>query len=241
VEILREQLRRVGKIEYDAEVATVTGEPLGYRNRIQLHVENGQIGYIAARSHDLVPLTGDCPIASPRLNQALAIVRERIHDPRGRSSRNRSSCSRTSAKCRSTCWTRRNRYAKRFFEWMESVAAIEYPTSLGVFRVSPRSFFQVNRFLWNLSGVAIGDATGASALDLYAGRGVVRNPLARRFGEVTAVEAGSAAVRDLEFNAQRAGVNVSIEQQRVEDYMAKLETRRSWCSPIHRARGYGKR
>ena len=224
-EILREQLRRVGKIEYEGEIATVTGEPLGYRNRIQLHVENGQIGYIAARSHDLVPLAGNCPIASPRLNQALAMVRERIHDPRWPRFAKSIELFSNEREVQINVLDTEKPVAKRFFEWMESVAAIEYPTLLGTFRVSPRSFFQVNRFLIEkLVETAIGDATGASALDLYAGAGLFAIPLARRFGEVTAVEAGSAAVRDLEFNAQRAGVNVNIEQQRVEDFVARLET-----------------
>lgn len=225
VEILREQLRRVGKIEYEGEIATVTGESLGYRNRIQLHVENGQIGYIAARSHDLVPLTGDCPIASPRLNQALAMVRERIHDPRWPKFAKSIELFSNEREVQINVLDTEKPVAKRFFEWMESVAAIEYSTTFGNFRVSPRSFFQVNRFLIEpLVETAMGDATGATALDLYAGGGLFAIPLARRFGEVTAVEAGSAAVRDLEFNAERAGVKVRIEQQRVEDFVERLET-----------------
>jgi 23S rRNA (uracil1939-C5)-methyltransferase len=221
VEILHEQLRRVGKIEYDGEIATVTGEPLGYRNRIQLHVENGQIGYIAARSHDLVPLTGDCPIASPRLNQALAVVRERIHDPRWPKFAKSIELFSNEREVQINVLDTEKPVAKRFFEWMESVAAIEYPTSLGMFRVSPRSFFQVNRFLIErLVEVAIGDATGDSALDLYAGAGLFAIPLARRFGEVTAVEAGSAAVRDLESAPElvladppRAGLGKTVTAQ----------------------------
>ncbi|MFM2125814.1 MAG: hypothetical protein RL328_2265, partial [Acidobacteriota bacterium] len=82
VAILREQLQRVGKITFEGEIQIVSGEPLGYRNRIQLHVANGRIGYIAPGSHNLVPVEGDCPIASPKLNEVLAGLREKIHDPR---------------------------------------------------------------------------------------------------------------------------------------------------------------
>jgi 23S rRNA (uracil1939-C5)-methyltransferase len=114
--------------------------------------------------------------------------------------------------------------ARRFFEWCESVGAIEYQTSLGQFRVSPHSFFQVNRFLIEvLAETALGDASGRAALDLYAGAGLFALPLARRFESVMAVEAGTSAVRDLEFNAQRAGVTVGVEQARVEDYLARVE------------------
>src|SRR5208283_1942520 len=60
VEILREQLRRVGKIDYQGEIETVSGPAFGYRNRAQFHIADGRIGYLAARSHELVALPGDC-------------------------------------------------------------------------------------------------------------------------------------------------------------------------------------
>ena len=47
VEILREQLRRVGKIDYSGEIEVISGPPLGYRNRSQFHIDNGRIGYLA--------------------------------------------------------------------------------------------------------------------------------------------------------------------------------------------------
>jgi 23S rRNA (uracil1939-C5)-methyltransferase len=65
----------------------------------------------------------------------------------------------------------------------------------------------------------LGDVSGGSALDLYAGVGLFALPLAKHFGEVTAVEANSGAVRDLEFNAERAGVAVRAEHARVEDFL----------------------
>jgi 23S rRNA (uracil1939-C5)-methyltransferase len=115
--------------------------------------------------------------------------------------------------------------AKRFFEWCESVDAVDYATSLGKFRVSPHSFFQVNRFLVEaLANAALGEARGATALDLYAGVGLFAIPLARRFESVTAVEAGTSAVRDLEFNAARAGVATQVVQARVEEFISRVET-----------------
>src|SRR5580700_8432193 len=42
VEILREQLRRVGKIKWDGEIATISGPAFGYRNRAQFHIANGK-------------------------------------------------------------------------------------------------------------------------------------------------------------------------------------------------------
>src|SRR5580700_11395841 len=42
VDILREQLRRVGKIKWDGEIATISGPAFGYRNRAQFHIANGK-------------------------------------------------------------------------------------------------------------------------------------------------------------------------------------------------------
>jgi 23S rRNA (uracil1939-C5)-methyltransferase len=46
--------------------------------------------------------------------------------------------------------------------------------------------------------------------------------MAGRFRQVTAVEAGASATRDLEFNAARAGIQIQIEHARVEEYLAQL-------------------
>jgi 23S rRNA (uracil1939-C5)-methyltransferase len=230
-EILREQLRRVGKIEYSGEIETISGPPLGYRNRAQFHVSDGRIGYLAPRSHTLVPVTGDCPVASPKLNEALAAMRERIRDPQFPRFVRSIELFTNEAGVQVNIVESDRRVARWFFEWCGSVDGIEYETGVGTFRVGPRSFFQVNRFLIDqlveaaLSPVS-GDASGAvprgSALDLYAGVGLFALPLAKRFREVIAVEANSGAARDLEFNIARAGEGaaVRVELARVEDFLA---------------------
>jgi 23S rRNA (uracil1939-C5)-methyltransferase len=95
----------------------------------------------------------------------------------------------------------------------------------GRFRVSARSFFQVNRFLVDaLVEAALDGIEGETAVDVYAGVGLFSLALACRFGEVQAVESGAAAVRDLEFNAARAGMaNVQAQTASAEDYLARLE------------------
>jgi 23S rRNA (uracil1939-C5)-methyltransferase len=223
VEILREQLRRVGKIDYQGEIEVVSSPPLGYRNRAQFHIANGRIGYLAARSHDLVALPGDCPISSPRLNQALAMIRDRLNDPRFPRFVHSVELFTNETDVQVNVLETDRPVARSFYDWCESTVALEYPTALGAFRVSPRSFFQVNRFLIELLvEKALGAVKGATALDLYAGVGLFALPLAKRFGKVTAVETGSGAARDLEVNAERSGVSITLELARVEDYMAKL-------------------
>jgi 23S rRNA (uracil1939-C5)-methyltransferase len=220
VEILREQLRRVGKIEYASEIDTISGPPLGYRNRAQFHIANGSIGYLAPRSHTLVPVTDECPISSPRLNQALADMRDRLNDPRFPRFVHELEIFTNETEIQVNALEADRPVARSFYDWCGSTVAVDYATSFGAFRVSPRSFFQVNRFLIEpLVDSALQGVEGKTALDLYAGVGLFALPLARRFQNVIAVESGVTAARDLEVNAARAEVGLQVERARVEDFL----------------------
>lgn len=219
VEILREQLRRVGKIDFQGEIETISGPPLGYRNRSQFHIENGKIGYLAARSHDLIPVTGDCPISSPRVNQALALLRERLNDPKFPRFVHQIEIFSNETEIQINAIETDRPVARSFYDWMGSVNALNYAG----FRVSPRSFFQVNRFLIDqLALSALEGKHGRTALDLYAGAGLFARTMKEEFEEVTAVESGASAVRDLEVNVP----GIRIEHVRVEDHLSKLD-----CAP----------
>jgi 23S rRNA (uracil1939-C5)-methyltransferase len=223
VDILREQLRRVGKIKWEGEIATISGPSLGYRNRGQFHLHNGKIGYLAAGSHNLIPVDGECPISSPRLNQALAEMRERMPDRRFPGFVHSLELFTDETNVQVNILETDKPVAKSFYDWCGSTVALEYATKFGKFRVSPRSFFQVNRFLIEqLVDTAIGDASGGSALDLYAGVGLFSLPLARKFKKVAAVEGGVTAARDLEVNAETAGLVLQHLQGRVEDHLARI-------------------
>jgi len=225
VEILREQLQRVGKIKFEGEIGVISGPALGYRNRAQLHIAGGKIGYLAARSHELVPVEGECPVCSPRLNLALAAIRDKLRDARFPRFVDALEIFTNETDVQINVIESERAVARRFYEWTESKQALDYQTSFGTFRVSSRSFFQVNRFLVEkLVEAALPEQGGESALDLYAGVGLFALPMARQFHSVTAVETGSAAAHDLEFNASRAGLPVKVEQARVEDYLERLQT-----------------
>ena len=219
VEILREQLRRVGKIDFQGEIDTISGPPLGYRNRSQFHIADGKIGYLAWRSHDLVEVPGACPISSPRVNQTLALIQERLRDPKfPKFVREIEVFTNETAVQLNVLETGRP-VARWFYDWFESAVAIEYTTAHGAFRVSPHTFFQVNRFLIDaMIDRAIPETGGTTALDLYSGVGLFALPLSRKFEKVTAVESGSTAVRDLQANAPQ----VEAAQSRAEDFLANV-------------------
>jgi 23S rRNA (uracil1939-C5)-methyltransferase len=218
-------LQRVGKLRFEGEIGVVSGPPLGYRNRVQLHLSGRRLGYVAAGSHSLVPLEGECPIASPRLQKAFELLRSRMREPRFPRFVHSIELFTNESEVQVNVLDSERPVARWFYEWCGSAEAIEYPALGTTFRVSPRSFFQVNRFLVDrLVEEAIGAVAGDSALDLYAGVGLFALPLAQRFSKVIAVEAGASAVRDLEFNAKRAEASAEIHQARVEDYLTRLET-----------------
>ena len=178
------------------------------------------IGYLAPRSHTLVPVTGECPISSPRLNQALAEMRERLSDPRFPRFVHSLEIFTNETEVQVNALEADRPVARSFYDWCGSTVAIDYATSFGTFRVSPRSFFQVNRFLIEtLVDAALQGAEGKTALDLYSGVGLFALPLARRFENVIAVESGVTAARDLEVNADRAEVRLQTERARVEDFL----------------------
>ena len=224
VDILREQLQRVGKLKWEGEIPVIGGPPMGYRNRAQFHISEGRIGYLAAGSHQLVPVDAECPVSSPRLNQGLEILRRRMRDPRFPRFVRSIELFTNETEIQVNVLESDRPVARWFYEWCDSAGSIEYATGLGVFRVSPRSFFQVNRFLVEkLVEASLPRDGGDSALDLYAGVGLFAVPMARLFRNVTAIEAGASAARDLTANAARAGLAIDGRNARVEDHLAKLD------------------
>ena len=79
-EILRETLRRIGKIQWEPEIPAHVGPPWNYRNQAQIKVAvqpDGRIalGFFEAESHRLSAIDA-CLILSPRLNAILGALRE---------------------------------------------------------------------------------------------------------------------------------------------------------------------
>src|SRR5579864_1871608 len=226
--ILAETLARVGKIEPPAEIRTMAAEPWHYRNRAQFHLHGAELGYLEARSNKLCPID-QCPISSPRINEAIATLGEMLRDPRWPRFIRSLELFTSETQLQLNVLETDRPVARRFFDWCTEMmpdlvaGALDYPAAGSVYRVSGGAFFQVNRFLTDqLVEAALERAQGDSALDLYAGVGLFSLPLARRFGKVVAVESGSAAVRDLIFNAERAGVTIDTHQSSVDVFLTGL-------------------
>jgi len=73
-DILKENLRRIAKLELQTEVKMHASPPWNYRNRSRLKIRTAPefaLGYYRFGSHDLLPVE-QCPVSSPLINRAMA-------------------------------------------------------------------------------------------------------------------------------------------------------------------------
>jgi 23S rRNA (uracil1939-C5)-methyltransferase len=234
-DILRETLARLGKINWEGAIAAHGSPPYGYRNRAQWKIAAGggsqpAVGYYEARSRRLRPVD-TCPILSPRLREVLgafsrlAAARalpaglrevEAFADDADEKVLLNLSFETLDGPIQAVTNILRAEIpgAESFLAHIIRSDRIEldgpgyltYNVGEHRYRVGHLSFFQVNRALIaELVELALADARGRLALDLFAGVGLFSLPLAHRFERVVAVESNQATARDLETNLQGSG------------------------------------
>jgi len=77
-EILRENLRRIAKLDLQRDIQVHPSPPWNYRNRSRLQVHTRPefaAGYFKLSSHELLPVE-ECPISSPMVNRGIAALWE---------------------------------------------------------------------------------------------------------------------------------------------------------------------
>src|SRR5688572_2352674 len=79
VGIIRDNLHRIGKIEYENEIRVIPSPEFGYRLRAQWHLDGNtrKIGYYERNSRNLVAIE-HCPILVPELDAELQRVRAKM-------------------------------------------------------------------------------------------------------------------------------------------------------------------
>jgi 23S rRNA (uracil1939-C5)-methyltransferase len=249
-EILRETLRRIGKISWAGEIPLHAANPWNYRNQAQLKVAtrpDGQVslGFFEAQSHRLSPLD-TCLILSPRLNAILGELGGATWSPR-------------LAECREVdlladdrdervvIALRGNlglpegeRLARDMLAGLSGVVGVavegvggtrafgeprlEYSVGEFRYRTGPGAFFQASRFLLpELVAAVTAEETGTLALDIFAGVGLFTLPLARRFTQVVGVEASVKSAADLRANAQAHSLeNIRAVSQTAFDFLRRF-------------------
>lgn len=213
VEIIRDCLRRIARIDFAGEIP-ITGSPntFHYRSRAQWQFDSQQmrLGYFERGSHRVCDVAA-CPVLVPELETTFESLREQMKEgslPEGASEFQAVAGDDGSSL---------------------SPPAAELPTRevsrrIGAHRYSfsADGFFQINHeLLEQLIATALDNAQGNTAVDLYCGAGLFTLPLARKFKRVFGVEANSTAISFARRNLEEAGSdNVTLEATRVSEWLA---------------------
>jgi 23S rRNA (uracil1939-C5)-methyltransferase len=252
-EILRETLRRIGKIDWRGDIPVHTANPWNYRNQAEMKVRrlpDGSVapGFFEAESHRLVSVDV-CPILSPRLNSLLAELRGQEWLPRlaicqqiEMFADDRDECAAITLRG-VTSSAEGGSLARDLLAHLSGVTGVavecngEFRTQgnprldyrVGEFRygISAGSFFQASRFLLpDLVSAVVAEQSGGLALDLFAGVGLFTLPLASRFSSVIAVESDARAANDLTANARAHSYgHVRVVVQTAHDFLRRFAQR----------------
>jgi 23S rRNA (uracil1939-C5)-methyltransferase len=249
-EILRETLRRLGRIDWKGEIPLQAGPAWNYRNQAQLKIARQadgrvELGFFEPQSHRVFPVD-TCLILSPRLNSVLAELRrpewaEGLADFREielfADERDEEVMIALRAEAASAESEQVGRGLLERIPGAMSVAlefsnrfrvlgkpALNYSVGGINYRVSPGSFFQASRFLApELVSSVTAEETGELALDLFAGVGLFSLPLARRFNRVVAAEANLTSASDLRANAEANGLpNLRVAGETTYDFLRRF-------------------
>ena len=204
----------------------ISDRPNNYRNKINLHVQNGKVGFYTEESHDLVEID-ECYITKKEINDLLPKVKDLaknnnidevmirynnglILSIKGNVSKD------ILLKEFSNC---NLIYLNN--KIIKDAVVIENVLNKK-FRISPKSFFQVNTLVCSkmFSKVRsyIKDKNYHKALDLYCGTGVIGIIISDLVDEVVGIEVVSAAIEDANYNKKINEINnVSFICDKVEN------------------------
>jgi 23S rRNA (uracil1939-C5)-methyltransferase len=198
-ELVREQLRRIGRFEAPPVLdALGMDDPWGYRNHLRFTVRrDGQVGFMQRGTHHFLRIE-DCDIAHPRVNEVLRRVQDRTMQTAQLSVRvgENTEDQLVQPKLR---WrpSRGAAVASGQPHYTERLAGVTY-------RVSSPAFFQVNtrqaEVLADLVVQHVTEARPSVAVDAYAGVGTFAALLAEHVERVVTIEWSTAAGDDGEVN-----------------------------------------
>ena len=204
----------------------ITGDKSNYRNKINLHVDVEKVGFYALESHDLVEID-ECYITKKEINDLLPKVKDlaqnnnidevmiRYHNGLILSIKGNVS---------------KDFLLKNFLDCSiiylnnKKIKGNEVTENIldKRFRVSPKSFFQVNTSvsskMFSKVRSYIKDKSFNKALDLYCGTGVIGILISDLVGEVVGIEVVSDAIEDANYNKKINNINnVSFICDKVEN------------------------
>jgi 23S rRNA (uracil1939-C5)-methyltransferase len=214
VEIIRDCLRRIARVEPPAEIPiTPSPEVWRYRSRArwQYDPEHRRLGYYERGTHRVCDVV-ECPVAASPVQERLGALRREMNEGQlpGHFSEFEAVAGDTDVSLHPAVHEGDEREQSR------TVAGELYAFDASC-------FFQINHTLLDaLVREGIGEAAGDNALDLYCGVGLFTLPLARRFASVAGVEGNPAAAAYARRNLSAAGLsNASVETSGVAEWFLR--------------------
>jgi 23S rRNA (uracil1939-C5)-methyltransferase len=214
---VRDLLRAVGFDEPPMLPAVGCEPPWNYRNHMRFSVDrDGRVGLTARGTRRVLPLT-NCPIAQPRINDALAALAEEPQ-PHPQALVRYGVATGQMLLVPAPLPATRARLESARLDVRDE--AMEEELGGARFRIRPSSFFQTNTAQANvmarLALAELPSGPDVTLVDAYCGVGVFARLMAERAGRVLAIEESASAVRDARWNL-RETPQVEIIQAKVED------------------------
>ncbi len=215
VAIVRDCLKRIGKLEAPEIEIIPSPVEFGYRSRAKWHTDTRRrrIGYFKRGSHDVIDVR-ECPILTPELQSKLTVIREYVAWEEFITDHAEIEAASSAGEV--------SVYSN---DLLEPTQELDFFAAGERYSFDARSFFQGNQsMIEKLIELSIGGLSGSLAIDLYCGAGLFTLPLARRFTRVTGVESGSRAVGSARKNIERAILtNAEIFGSKVGDWLGANE------------------
>lgn len=215
VGIVRDCLKRIGKLEAPEIEIIPSPVEFGYRSRAKWHLDTQRrrIGYFKRGSHDVIDVR-ECPILTPELQSKLTEIREYVAWEEFITDHAEIEAASSAGEV--------SVYSN---DLLEPTHELDFFAAGERYSFDARSFFQGNQsMIEKLIELSIGGLSGSLAIDLYCGAGLFTLPLARRFTRVTGVESGSRAVGSARKNIERAILtNAEIFGSKVGDWLGANE------------------
>lgn len=242
--------QRIGKIEAHIEPCLPSPSPLSYRNKIQVPVKEGKIGFYARSSNDLIDVPS-CQIHCPLGEQIYREARKILQGATLKALIIKSALSTQEAliilvtKQDCTAWVKKLMQIPHVKGVVQNLNDREDNVVLGKdfvllagegviteilcglrFKVSPASFFQVNpaqaeRLYAKALEAAALNGTEV-VLDAYCGVGTLSLMFAKQAAQVIGVECVPEAVQDAQENAEVNGIaNVQFYHAATEDFLQR--------------------
>lgn len=237
--ILRDNLKRIGKIELSVSGPVTSENPWNYRLRGQFKIQNNTAGFYMEKTRTIVDIDA-CPLMSENVNKLFTETKrtvtgmpsEEIHISAGKTSTvllkipegaMSGADERTADKFLQHGFEGVviQKGKNSFKSWGRAFTTLELD---GIeYTVSPLSFFQAN---WEVNLKVLKEIKDMLAplkdkriIDLYSGAGNFSLPLAQHAGEVIAVEENPYAVKDGERNIEINDIhNCRFIKHKAEEY-----------------------